>query len=227
MAIKLVVFDMAGTTVEDKDNVHAALISAFKKNELSILREDANKVMGIPKPVAITQLLKNEFGISGTRLNDLVPKIHVAFEDEMIEFYRNDPSVKSKTNAEETFKQLKEKGIIVGIDTGFSRKIADVIINRLGWKKNRLIDLSVTSDEVVNGRPYPDLIFEAMKIAKIKSAIEVAKVGDTISDLQEGNAAGCKFVIGITTGAYTHKQLAKETHTHLIKDLKEVLDIIA
>lgn len=226
MEIKLVVFDMAGTTVDDKDNVHAALISAFKKYELSILREDANKVMGIPKPVAIHQLLKNEFGIKEPRISDLVKKIHSAFEEEMIAFYKTDPSVKSKVNAEETFKLLKEKGVLVGIDTGFSRDIADVIINRLGWKKSKLIDLSVTSDEVKNGRPHPDLIFEAMKIANVKSAGEVAKVGDTVSDLQEGNAAGCKFVIGITTGAYTHKQLAKEKHTHLIKDLKEVLDII-
>jgi len=226
MAIKLVVFDMAGTTVEDKDNVHAALISAFKAYELNIIREDANKVMGIPKPVAIHQLLKEEFGIKPQKLNDLTGKIHKVFLSEMISFYKNDSSVKEKKNAEQIFQFLKGQKIKVGIDTGFSRDIADTIIKRLEWKKNQLIDFSVTSDEVKNGRPYPDMIFEAMKIANVKSAQEVAKVGDTVSDLQEGTAAGCKFVIGITTGAYKRKELAKEKHTHLIDDLLEVADII-
>ena len=227
MAIKLVVFDMAGTTVEDKDNVHASLIHAFKKFDYNILREDANKVMGIPKPVAIEQLLKNDFGIKAPKLNDLVVKIHQEFLKDMISFYKTDSSVKAKENAEAIFQLLKEKKIKVGIDTGFSRDIADTIIKRLGWTKNQLIDFSVTSDEVKNGRPHPDMIFEAMKIAGIKSAQEVAKVGDTISDLKEGTSAGCKFVIGITTGAYTRKELAKEKHTHLIDDLMEVTEIVS
>jgi len=226
MAIKLVVFDMAGTTVEDKDNVHASLIHAFKKYDFNILREDANKVMGIPKPVAIQQLLRDEFGVKSLRLKDLTEQIHKEFLKDMISFYKNDSSVKAKENAEVIFQLLKGGRIKVGIDTGFSRDIADTIIKRLGWKKNQLIDFSVTSDEVKNGRPHPDMIFEAMKIAGVKSANEVAKVGDTVSDLQEGTSAGCKFVIGITTGAYTRKELAKEKHTHLIDDLLEVSDII-
>jgi len=226
MAIKLVVFDMAGTTVEDKDNVHASLIYAFKKIDFNILREDANKVMGIPKPVAIQLLLQNEFGVKPQRLNDMTTKIHQEFLKDMISFYKTDSSVKAKENAEVVFQLLKGKKIKVGIDTGFSRDIADTIIERLGWKRNQLIDFSVTSDEVKNGRPHPDMIFEAMKIAGVKSTTEVAKVGDTISDLQEGTSAGCKYVIGITTGAYTRKELAKEKHTHLITDLLEVVDIV-
>ncbi len=226
MAIKLVVFDMAGTTVEDNDNVHAALINGFKAFDLSILREDANKVMGMPKPAAIEQLLKEEFGMNPTRRNALTNKIHTAFVNEMITFYKNDKSVKAKKNAEQIFKLLKTNGIKVGIDTGFSRDIADTIFNRLGWVKNGLIDFSVTSDEVKRGRPHPDLIFEAMKLAGIKDAKEVAKIGDTVSDLQEGTSAGCKYVIGITTGAYTRHELAKEQHTHLVDDLLEVYDIV-
>lgn len=227
MAIKLVVFDMAGTTVEDKDNVHGALISAFKKFDYEILREDANKVMGIPKPIAIGQLLKDEFGVKGEKLKTLTEKIHTEFLKDMIAFYRTDLSVKSKQNAEATFELLKAKKIKVGIDTGFSRDIADTIIKRLGWEKNKLIDFSITSDEVKNGRPHPDMIFEAMKIANIKSANEVAKVGDTISDLEEGTSAGCKFVVGITTGAYTRKQLEHHPHTHLIDDLMEIVEIVS
>lgn len=225
MAIKLVVFDMAGTTVEDKDNVHEALINGFKKNNLNIDRADANSVMGIPKPVAIRTLLTGKFAMK-ENVEPMVEKIHQTFVDEMISFYKTDPSVKSKVNAEATFKKLREKGIKVGIDTGFSRDITNTIIERLKWNEGDLIDISVTSDEVNKGRPHPDMIQKAMKDLSITQSSEIAKVGDTIFDLQEGNSAGCKYVIGITTGAYTREDLAKEKHTHLIDDLLQVVDIV-
>lgn len=225
MAIKLVVFDMAGTTVEDKDNVHEALINGFKKCNYTIDREDANTVMGIPKPVAIRTLLERKFQVIDN-LEESVSKIHQAFVDEMISFYKTDPSVKPTKNAEATFAALRQKGILVGIDTGFSRDIADAIFDRLKWKENKLIDLSVTSDEVAQGRPFPDMIYKAMEITGISTADEVAKVGDTVFDLKEGSSAGCKYVIGITTGAYTRQELMPEKHTHLVDDLLEVVNIV-
>ena len=225
MAIKLVVFDMAGTTVEDKDNVHEALINGFEKYNYTIDREDANTVMGIPKPIAIGTLLEKKFLVK-ENLKETIDQIHQAFVEEMISFYKTDPSVQPTKNAEATFIALRQNGILVGIDTGFSRDIADAIFDRLKWKENKLIDLSVTSDEVANGRPFPDMIYKAMELTGVSSVDEVAKVGDTIFDLKEGSSAGCKYVIGITTGAYTRAELEPESHTHLIDDLLEVVNIV-
>jgi phosphonatase-like hydrolase len=225
MGIKLVVFDMAGTTIEDNDNVHEALINGFKQYGLHITRGDANSVMGYPKPVAIRTLLEEKFK-QRDNIGARVSEIHNAFEAEMVSFYQSNSAVKAKAHAEETFKQLKAKGVKVCLDTGFSRDIADTIIERMGWNKAGLLDLTVTSDEVNNGRPYPDMIFKAMKDLNIETADEVAKVGDTVSDLKEGYAAQCKYVIGITTGAYKRNELEKEPHTHLIDDLLEVVDIV-
>ena len=216
---------MAGTTVDDKDYVSEALAKGFEKQGYKITVHDANSVMGIPKPVAIKTLLTDKFKVKDPK-GELTDKIHKVFVDEMIAFYKTDPSVKSKKNAEKVFMQLREKSIKVGINTGFSRDIADTIMDRLKWKEKNLIDHSVTSDEVPKGRPYPDMIFKAMKDLKIISRSEVAKVGDTIFDLQEGMAAGCKYVIGITTGAYKREELEPEKHTHLIDDLTEVARIV-
>jgi phosphonatase-like hydrolase len=227
MQIKMVVFDMAGTTVEDSDNVHQALIDAMKAYNYSISRDDANRVMGYPKPVAIDSLLKEQFGLKEeTERKPLVEKIHQQFLLDMIHHYRYNPDVKAKPNAEYVFDALRKKGIKVVIDTGFSRDIADAIIERLNWKRDNLIDLSITSDEVANGRPYPDMIFAAMKHFGITDAAQVAKVGDTPSDMMEGTSAGCSYVIGVTRGAYTRAQLEQEKHTHLIDDLAEIVSLL-
>ncbi len=223
MEIQLVVFDMAGTTVQDNNNVHLALQTALKKQNIQVGIEEINLVMGIPKPVAIQTLLKNKID-EILITDDFIDEIHRIFLAEMIDFYKNSPEVKAKEGAEFVFKKLRDKGIKVVLDTGFSRDIVDVIIERLQWKDK--IDGSVASDEVAQGRPYPDLIFKAMELIEVKDAKSVAKVGDTASDLQEGNSAGCKYVIGITSGAFNREELAKEPHTHLIHHLEELMHIL-
>jgi phosphonatase-like hydrolase len=221
--IDLVVFDLAGTTVKENFDVQRTLQNSFDKVGLAISIAQASKVMGIPKPVAIRQLLeslKYEF-IS----DDLIQSIHADFVSNMIAFYKTDKTVKENEGVTETFKELKKHGIKIIVDTGFDRPIVNALLQRLCWEKNQLIDGSVTSDEVVHGRPFPDLIFKAMEIAGVTDVKRVAKVGDTASDLEEGNAAGCKFVIGITSGAFTYEQLSATKHTHLIKQIPEVLEI--
>ena len=221
---KMVVFDMAGTTVEDDDNVHESLIKAMASKGYKISREDANRVMGYPKPVAIETLLRENF--KGEDRKELVEKIHTYFLLDMLHHYRYNPDVKAKPNVEFVFDSLRKRGIKVVIDTGFSRDIADAIIDRLQWRTNKLIDYSVTSDEVKHGRPYPDMIQKAMAEFKISNSAQVTKVGDTPSDLMEGMNANCGNVIGITWGAYKREELEMEKYTHLVDDLVEVLKIV-
>ncbi len=226
MAISLVVFDMAGTTVEDNNNVAEVLQSALKAFGYAVTIEEVNVVMGYPKPVAIQHLLEQHAGKEIAADEAYVAEIHERFAKEMVEYYKLDEHIKEKKGATGVFRKLREKGIKVALDTGFSRDIADTIFDRLGWIKGEHYDISITSDEVVNGRPHPDMIFRAMELTKTTSAQEIAKVGDTLSDLQEGNAAGCRYVIGITTGSYSHEELEREQHTHLAGSLEEVADIV-
>jgi phosphonatase-like hydrolase len=224
---KMVVFDMAGTTIEDNDDVHHSLMNAMESKGYKISREDANRVMGYPKPVAIDTLLKDKFKLtSESERATLVEKIHAHFLLDMLHHYRYNPEVKAKPNVEYVFDSLRKKGIKVVIDTGFSRDIADTIIERLQWHTNNLIDYSVTSDEVKHGRPYPDMIQKAMAKFKITDPAQVTKVGDTPSDLMEGMNANCSNVIGVTWGAYKREELEMEKHTHLVDDLVDILKIV-
>ncbi|MCW5912323.1 MAG: HAD hydrolase-like protein [Cyclobacteriaceae bacterium] len=225
MQTQLVVFDLAGTTVRDNFDVPRVLQKALiDKGGVNISLQQATDLMGIPKPVAIKKLLADGGRASFT--DEFVEEIHRYFVDSMIDFYRYDSSVGEKQGVSETFALLKQAGIKVAVDTGFDREITDELLKRLGWIEKGLLDTSVTSDEVENGRPAPDMIFEAMKRTGITDIKHVVKVGDTASDMQEGTRAGCQHVIGITTGAYTPEQLKMEPHTHLAENVDEVLTII-
>jgi len=226
MKIELVVFDLAGTTVEDNKDVQRVLKTVMANFDVNISLEDASEVMGIPKPVAIEKLLRKKYAGNQGIISDWISEIHGMFVSEMQHFYRTDLSVIEKEGASETFRILKANDIKVVVDTGFDRHITDTLLKRMGWVKDQLIDGSVTSDEVPRGRPYPDMIFKAMQLTGVRDISRVAKVGDTVSDLQEGNSAGCAIVVGVTTGAFPKEELEKEEHTHLIEQLPELISIL-
>ncbi len=55
MAIELVVFDLAGTTVDDGDAVNRCLRATLAAAGFEASSEEVNNVMGLPKPEAIRQ----------------------------------------------------------------------------------------------------------------------------------------------------------------------------
>jgi phosphonatase-like hydrolase len=211
---ELVIFDMAGTTVHDEGSpVHRSLREALAGAGVAVTHEQVNAVMGLPKPEAIRQLL-----VCGSASR--IDEIHKSFVERMIAHYQTHPSVREIEGTSLVFVKLREAGIKVALDTGFSRDIAHVVIERLGWRL--LIDGSVTSDEVPRGRPYPDMALALMEHFKITSPAQVAKVGDTPSDLQEGTAAGCGWVIGVCEGSHTQAELTAYPHTHLLPNLNHL-----
>ena len=52
----------------------------------------------------------------------------------MLDYYKNSSDVASAPGTEETFESLKSNHVKIGLDTGFSRPIVDVILDRMGWK---------------------------------------------------------------------------------------------
>jgi phosphonatase-like hydrolase len=226
MKYHLVVFDLAGTTVKDNRDVHRVLQNVLRRHEVAITLEHANAVMGIPKPVAIRDLL-GQFYLGPKPITTAwITEIHKHFVFEMRNFYANDHSVGEKNGVRETFQALRAQGIKVAVDTGFDRTITDALLERLGWVKDSLIDCSVTSDEVDRGRPFPDMIFEAMNRTGVIDVNSVIKVGDTVSDIQEGRSAGCGLVIGITSGAFAAEALKGESPHYLIEEIPQLLTFL-
>lgn len=221
MTIELVIFDMAGTTVRDDDAVNTCLRAALA-GRLAVSRDEVNQVMGLPKPTAIRLLLEQKLGPNETVAPALVNELHENFLSRMLSHYQRAPGIEPMPHTADTFRRLKQAGVRLALDTGFSRPIVNAILERLGWNNGGLLDATVASDEVQRGRPHADLALKAMSLTGVHDPKQVAKVGDTPSDLREGKAAGCGLVIGVTNGTHTREQLAPHPHTHLIGSLEEL-----
>jgi phosphonatase-like hydrolase len=223
---KLVVFDIAGTTVRDKGNVAESFVQAFAQNDLPIPATAVNKVMGWRKKDAIKMLLDQYYPETGEDEEELIEKIHADFINNMIAFYKQDTDLQPLPFAEELFAQCKAKGMKVALNTGFTRSITDVLLQQLQWEEDRQFDAVIASDEVKEGRPYPYMIEKLMDRFGIDDAMLVAKVGDTEVDVQEGRNAGCGLVVGVTTGTYTKEQLQEHKPDKIIDSLDELPALI-
>ena len=220
MQIELVVFDMAGTTVSEGGAVYQALRDTLNANGLDVTDQAIHQIKGTDKRQALRTLIEQS-----SFAEALLPglnAIHEDFVERMINFYLTDPSVCEMAGANTTFQKLHQHGIKVALNTGFSRNIAQTIIDRLGWERDGFIDASVTSDEVENGRPHPFMIRKLMQKTGVTDPHRVAKIGDAPADLLEGEIADCGLVIGVTQGSSTREELEGFPHDFLIGTIAEL-----
>lgn len=221
--INLVVFDMAGTTVNEDNVVYKTLQQSINKKGYDfsldqILEEGAGK----EKLEAIKSILK-VFAINEN--DSLAAEIYQDFIVQLSDAYQK-IQVMPQPHALELFMDLKKRNIKVVLNTGYNDETAELLISRLGWKKGVEFDNLITSSDVENNRPDPEMIDLAMDIYGIQDAKEVIKVGDSIIDIEEGQNAGCRLNIGITTGAHTLLQLQSANPDYIIHDLLELIPII-
>lgn len=222
--IDFAVFDIAGTTVSDKDFVAKAFQKAFYHSDLEVTEAEVNPLMGYAKPAAIQMVLQRkeiEFD------EKLIAKIHHDFVDDMMDFYQFSPYVKAMPDTEDVFFYLKDQGVKIALNTGFSRDIAEIIVERFQWMERGLVDDFICSDEVEKGRPFPYMIEELKRRNNIGNEGVIMKVGDTVADIFEGKNAACQYVIAVTTGATTREELEEHSPTHIISSLSEIPKILS
>lgn len=220
---ELVVFDIAGTTVVDDGEVLRCFQEALAEEALEFPEEAINAVMGLPKIEAIRKLLA-EFAPERTEPG-LEWRLHQDFEQRMTEYYYDSPDVALYPGVAALFRKLRENGIAVAVNTGFPRTILDAVLERLGWRVGRTLDAAIASNEAPRGRPHADMIQVLMKRLGLDDPARVAKVGDTPSDIGEGKAAGCGWVVGVTHGTHTKDELKKCEPTHLVASMPELAKV--
>lgn len=221
--IRMVVFDMAGTTVDEDNVVYKTLHRALQKKGYDIplelvLKEGAGK----EKLQAIKSILK----AGGKKTdNKRTEEIYDDFIGMLASAYK-DLEVRPQPNAAELFSILRKRNIRVVLNTGYNAETADALIDKLGWERGIEFDDVITASDVENSRPDPEMIELAMDLFGIESAKEVIKVGDSMTDIEEGQNAGCCLNIGITTGSQSYQQLQSASPDFIINNLLELVPIL-
>ncbi len=210
----LVIFDVGGTVIYDSADVAAVLVSALEQHRISISPSKLHEWRGASKREVIERLVKT--GTSG-RPDPLA--VYLTFQNLLLDALTA-RGIEAIPGVEAALASLREHQVHVVLATGFDTRVVGVVLEHLGLGK--IIDGVVTSDDVVRGRPDPDLIFAAMDRVGVTDANAVVNVGDTVNDLRAAAAAGVGASIGVLTGAHDQAQLETVPHTAILPSAADV-----
>jgi phosphonatase-like hydrolase len=217
--IKMVVFDMAGTVVDEQNVVYKTLQKAINYAGIPVTLDQVLALgAGKEKKVAIRDVVTAH---TPGQTEEAIEAMYRYFLQELDIAYDNLYVIPIK-GAEAVFEKLRSHDIKVALNTGYNRETAEKLVRKLHWSKGVHFDQLVTASDVANARPKPDMILRAMELEGITNPREVVKIGDSAIDIEEGKNAGCGITVGITTGAQTREQLAAAIPDYIIEDMSEL-----
>jgi len=218
---KLVIFDKDGTLVDQ----HLLLLELAKARRTSIRRLAGVKACGQWEKMVGINLKSSKIDYSG-------PLAMAPCREEVlvasVAFYLNgrswddakqlaeraydeaDASMKPPygtvplAGVEGTLKQLRRRGFKLAIASTDAHRRTVESLEML--KIASLFDAVVGGDDVLNGKPSPDMICEVLEKTESK-ADEAVMVGDSMSDMQMGRNARVKACVGVLTGSARRQKL--------------------
>jgi phosphonatase-like hydrolase len=212
---------MAGTTIAEAGTVYAVLRSTVEDATGKEISDELLSTWGGTSKHAAIGALLGALGEDTSQQDELFEEFRKTLR---AEYLAEKPTI--IPGVREAVASLRAAGVKVALQTGYSRDVADLLLEIVGWKvgsgPDADVDALVTSDEVPASRPEPFLIYRTMELTGVTSPAEVLVAGDTANDLGAGVAAGVRYVVGVLTGAYTAEQLGRHRHTHLLPSVADI-----
>lgn len=212
----LVVCDIVGTLLEDLGWVEATFRTVFRARGIELFADDVRSVRGAAKNEAIRTLLSKR----GDDVSDLDRET-----DELAKQFREELpravgrlGVGAIEGADGALQSWRSRGMIVALNTGLERGTTAHLLERVGWASTTF-DHLVCAEDVDRGRPAPDMIHRAMRLAGVDDPARVANIGDTIQDVRAGRNAKVKWNVAVLTGAHARDHLQVEGPTHVIASI--------
>jgi phosphonoacetaldehyde hydrolase len=197
-----VVLDWAGTTVDYGCRGPAAVfVETFREFGICVSPAEARQFMGLAKKDHIRAMC----GLPSVRTQWLAKHGCIPEPADIDTIYaRTEPMMVSAVSAHadlipgvlEAVAGLRARRIRIGSSTGYTRPMMDVLAPA-AEKNGYAPDVVICSSDVPTGRPYPWMCYANAIQLQVYPLEAMVKIGDTVSDIQEGLNAGM-WNIGIT-----------------------------
>ncbi|MFF2272952.1 phosphonatase-like hydrolase [Agromyces sp. NPDC058136] len=200
--IELIVLDMAGTTVADDGVVERAFALAAERSGIASGDDFAEALDYVRETMGQSKI--SVFRVLANGDEEAAQHANAEFEGAYAELVAAE-GVAEIPGAARVIERLREAGASVVLTTGFAPVTRDAILDALDW--HGLADLALSPADAGRGRPYPDLPLTALLRTETNAVEAMVVVGDTVSDIESGVAAGAGLVVGVLTGAHDRDAL--------------------
>ncbi|MBR9680477.1 MAG: HAD-IA family hydrolase [Candidatus Altiarchaeota archaeon] len=161
------IFDLDGTLVETTLLHARTFVQAFEEIGQKIDEKKAIELIGL-SGIEIAE-----------KLGAKDPK--KLYERKVELFIERADEIQEIKGATKVLNELKNRNHTVCIATSSGKKMANVIFSKFNWP----LDLVITAEDVVNGKPHPEMLEKI----KLKFPGEAIMVGDTTYDLDMAKSA--------------------------------------
>lgn len=200
--LQAIVLDWAGTAVDYGClGPVRVIMAAFQRFGVSIAPSDVRRFMGLMKKEHIQRICslptvaarwKEKYGWKpGTMDTE-----NIYLETVHLMFTWLPDHAKPVPGLLDFVQDARIKGIKIGSSTGYTRSMMDVLVPE-AMKQGYSPDVVVCSSDVPAGRPYPWMCYLNAIQLNVYPMATMVKIGDSISDIQEGRNAGM-WTIGLT-----------------------------
>ena len=199
--LQAVILDWAGTTVDHGSLAPIRVLQKiFSDRGIEISEEEARRDMGVLKKDHIRALLG-------------VPRVASAWERR----HQETPGEKEVdslfadfvprqmacllecsnviSGVADAVQRLRNRGLKIGSTTGYTRPLMDILLPHAAGQ-GYVSDCALCPDDVGAGRPFPWMIYENAIRMRVWPLEALVKIGDTVSDIEEGLNAGT-WAVGV------------------------------
>ncbi len=193
--VQAVILDWAGTTVDFGSLAPAmAFVQLFAEEGVAISVAEVRGPMGTEKREHIRQLCQlpevadHWITVYGDPPDETaVDRLYQAFVPLQIAAIRD--CAQLIPGCRETIAALRERGIRIGANTGYSREMAEPLMQAAA-DQGYVPDSAVCATEVPRGRPYPYMSLKNAIELGVETVQGCVKVDDTVPGIEEGLNAG-------------------------------------
>jgi phosphonoacetaldehyde hydrolase len=190
--VTAVILDWAGTTVDHGSLAPIRTLQRlFAGRGIAVTEEEARRDMGVHKRDHIRALLRAKIGAppDEAQVEDLFAEFIPMQMDCLAAYSALIPGVPAAVA------DLRARGIKIGSTTGYTRPMLDLLLSNAAAQGYRP-DCALCPDDAGRGRPAPWMCYlNAIRLSTYPMYTMV-KIGDTISDIEEGSNAGM-WTIGV------------------------------
>lgn len=212
-AVSVVIFDWDGTVMDSVGRI----VSSMR-----IAAELSGAV--VPSELQVRQII----GLSlEPALQTLFPAADSQMRQQLFEHYRDQYVLHNTTpapmfaGAEQVFRELQQRGLLLAVATGKARRGLDRIFDETG-----LAPYFVTTrcaDEA-RSKPHPEMLQQILAELQLP-AEQAVMIGDTSHDMKMAQAINMPR-IGITHGVDGHDVLSLYQPKAIVNNLQELLTVI-
>lgn len=200
--LRAVMLDWAGTAV-DHGSIAPVIVlqQLFARHSIELSSDEARRDMGLLKRDHIRAILALPSVSEKWRAASGRDPVSEDVDSLYADFNLLQPTILSSHSqlidgVVEATSAWRAQGLRIGSTTGYTREML-IPIAELAAAHGYAPDASVCPDEVGAGRPAPWMLYSNMRTLEIYPPSACVKIGDTVSDIEEGRNAGM-WTIGLT-----------------------------